>query len=45
MVDGPHAILLSLMVYAGGVFWSVAGGFVYLFFTPSSEKHFTEPLE
>lgn len=45
MVDKPHAIVLSLMVYAGGVFWSFAGGLVYLFFTPASEKHFREDLE
>lgn len=45
MIDRPHAIVLSLMVYAGGVFWSFAGGLVYLFFTPASEKHFTESSE
>jgi glycosyltransferase 2 family protein len=45
MVDRPHAILLSLMVYAGGVFWSFVGGLVYLCFTPKSEKHFIDPLE
>jgi len=45
MVDRPHAILLSLTVYAGGVLWSFVGGLVYLCFTPASEKHFTEPLE
>lgn len=44
-VDGPHAMLLSLMVYAGGVLWSIVGGLVYLCFTPAAEKHFTEPLE
>lgn len=34
MVGRPHAILLSLMVYAGGTLWSVVGGLIYLFFTP-----------
>ena len=45
MVEGPQAIVLSLMVYAGGVFWSAVGGVIYLFFTPASEKHYTEQLE
>ncbi len=35
MVDRPHAILMSLMVYAGGVFWSLAGGLMYLLWKPS----------
>ena len=30
MVDKSHAVFLSLLVYGGGVFWSLAGGFVYL---------------
>lgn len=34
MVDRHHAILLSLMVYAGGMLWSIVGGMVYLCFTP-----------
>lgn len=30
MLDKPHAILLSLTVYAGGLFWSLFGGLLYL---------------
>ena len=30
-VSKTDAIMMSLMVYAGGVFWSVVGGMVYLF--------------
>lgn len=30
LVDRSHAILLSLMVYAGGVFWSIFGGILYM---------------
>ena len=36
MVDRHHAILLSLMVYAGGMLWSLVGGLVYLCFTPKA---------
>ncbi|MEI6972158.1 MAG: lysylphosphatidylglycerol synthase transmembrane domain-containing protein [bacterium] len=44
-VDQHQAILLSLMVYAGGVFWSIAGGLIYLFLTPAQDRHFTEALD
>ena len=30
MVTKSHALLLSLMFYAGGVFWSLVGGLVYV---------------
>ena len=45
LVDPPHAILLSLMVYAGGVFWSLVGGLIYLVFTPRSEHALPPTLE
>lgn len=30
LVSPPHAVLLSLAVYAGGLFWSACGGVLYL---------------
>ena len=30
MVDKPHALVMSLLVYAGGLFWSLVGGALYL---------------
>lgn len=38
MVDKQHAILLSLMVYMGGLLWSIVGGLVYLCFTPKAAR-------
>jgi uncharacterized protein (TIRG00374 family) len=38
MVDRHHALLLSLMVYMGGLLWSFVGGMLYLFTTPKSAR-------
>jgi uncharacterized protein (TIRG00374 family) len=38
MVDKHHAILLSLMVYMGGLLWSIIGGLVYLCHTPKAAR-------
>ena len=37
-IGKADAILMSLMVYAGGVFWSLVGGVVYLYSASSSER-------
>ena len=41
-VDKPHALLLSLLVYGGGVFWSLAGGIVYLTMGAAGEDKLPE---
>lgn len=45
MVDRAHAILLSLMVYAGGLVWSLLGGLLYVCFTPSAERALPPELD
>lgn len=42
MVDKPHALLLSLLVYGGGLFWSLAGGIVYLAMGAAGEDKLPE---
>jgi len=44
-VDGPHAILLSLMVYLGGAFWSLFGGLLYVTVSSREERRLPETLE
>lgn len=45
MVDNHHAILLSLLVYGGGVFWSLAGGLLYLVMGAHGEERLPRKLD
>jgi len=44
-VDRPHAILLSLMVYIGGAFWSLFGGILYITVSSREERRLPATLE
>ena len=44
-VDSPNAILMSLMVYAGGVFWSLFGGLLYVGFSSKPDRHMPAEFE